>query len=198
MSPDELVSADHFDELLKRIRAIRASEMRFYQQIREIYKIACFDYANNAETRMFFATVQNKLHLAITGLTAAEILLERADCIKDNMGLTTWKRSPVGNILQKDVTVAKNYYSEDDMEELNDLVTMYLDYAERPAERHNLMYMEDWINKLDEFLEFNDYEVFTSSQIYTRSVSLKKRMQIVMQLDNIKNMEINKLVLNNQ
>lgn len=91
------------------------------------------------------------------------------------MGLTTWNRSPVGNILQKDVTVAKNYYSGDDMEELNDLVTMYLDYAERQAEKHNLIYMEDWINKLDEFLEFNDYEVFTPNQIYTRSVSPQKK-----------------------
>lgn len=175
LSPDELVSPDHFDELIRRIKDIRASEMRFYQQIREIYKIACFDYDNNSETRIFFATVQNKLHLAITGLTAAEIILERADSVKDNMGLTTWDRSPVGNILQRDVIIAKNYYSEDEMDELNDLVTMYLDYAQRQAEKHNLMYMEDWINKLDEFLEFNDYEVFTPSQISIRSMSPQKK-----------------------
>jgi hypothetical protein len=176
VSPEDIILEDkYFDELLSRIRSIRASEKRFYQQIREIAKIACYDYDNSIETRNFFATIQNKLHLAITGLTAAEIILERVDYVKSNMGLTTWNRSPTGNILQKDVTIAKNYYTEEEMGELNDLVTMYLDYAEVQAEKHELMFMQDWVTKLDEFLEFNDYEIFTPGQIFVRQASPQRK-----------------------
>ncbi|MBW6473894.1 MAG: virulence RhuM family protein [Anaerolineaceae bacterium] len=147
---------DYFDELLERIRDIRASEKQFYRKITEIYRLSA-DYDSNAEmTREFFATVQNKLHWAITGHTAAELIAERANAEKPNMGLTNWQGKKVRQV---DVSVAKNYLEEDELKSLNRIVTMYLDYAEDQAERHQPMYMKDWIKKLDAFLQFNGREV---------------------------------------
>ena len=147
---------DYFDELLDRIRDIRASEKQFYRKITEIYSLSA-DYDPNTEmTREFFATVQNKLHWAITGHTAAELIANRANADKPNMGLTSWKGKKVRQV---DVCNAKNYLEEDELKSLNRIVTMYLDYAEDQAERHKPMYMKDWINKLDAFLQFNGREM---------------------------------------
>ena len=151
---------DYFDELLEKIREIRASERRFYQKITDIYAQCSFDYNKDAEiTRTFYATVQNKLHWAITHHTAAEIISERADSTLKNMGLTTWKNAPEGKILKTDTDVAKNYLSPEEIKELNRIVNMYLDYAENQAERHKLMSMEDWASRLDAFLKFNEYDI---------------------------------------
>ena len=151
---------DYFDELLEKIREIRASERRFYQKITDIYAQCSFDYNKDAEiTRTFYATVQNKLHWAITHHTAAEIISERADSTLKNMGLTTWKNAPEGKILKTDIGVAKNYLSPEEITELNRIVNMYLDYAENQAKRHKLMSMEDWASRLDAFLKFNEYDI---------------------------------------
>ncbi len=147
---------DYFEELLDRIRDIRASEKQFYRKITEIYSLSA-DYDPNAEmTRAFFATVQNKLHWAITGHTAAELIAHRANADKPNMGLTSWKGKKVRQV---DVSVAKDYLEEDELRSLNRIVTMYLDYAEDQAERHQPMYMKDWVTRLDAFLQFNGREV---------------------------------------
>ncbi len=151
---------DYFDELLERIREIRASERRFYQKITDIYAECSIDYDPNSEiTKIFYATVQNKLHWAITGQTAAEIIASRADANKQNMGLTTWRHSPNGKILKADVSIAKNYLSERELTELNRIVNMYLDYAELQATRQIAMNMRNWVERLDAFLQFNDYDV---------------------------------------
>lgn len=151
---------DYFDELLERIREIRASERRFYLKITDIYEQCSIDYNKNAEiTQTFFKTVQNKLHWAVTGKTAAELIAERADAEKPSMGLTTWKNAPKGKILRSDVGVAKNYLIEREIKELERIVSMYLDYAENQAARQIPMKMSDWIAKLDAFLQFNAYEV---------------------------------------
>ncbi|HTN68083.1 MAG TPA: virulence RhuM family protein [Dysgonamonadaceae bacterium] len=151
---------DYFDELLERIREIRASERRFYQKITDIYAQCSIDYDKDAQiTRTFYKTVQNKLHWAITGHTAAELIAKRADADKPNMGLTVWENSPDGKILKSDITVAKNYLSQDEITSLNRIVGMYLDYAENQAERNTPMTMQDWVTKMDAFLEFNDYKV---------------------------------------
>ncbi|MCK4659370.1 MAG: virulence RhuM family protein [Phycisphaerae bacterium] len=150
------LGADYFDELLERIRDIRASEKRFYQKIRDIYALA-IDYDPKApQTQEFFQIVQNKLHWAITGHTTAELIALRAGASKPNMGLTTWKGAKVRTA---DVTVAKNYLNEDELRQLNRTVTMYLDYAEEQAERRQPLYMRDWRDKLDGFLKFNDRAV---------------------------------------
>lgn len=155
-----LFGKDYFDELLERIREIRASERRFYQKITDIYAQCSMDYDPNSEiTQTFYKTVQNKLHWAITGHTAAELIVKRADAEKPSMGLNTWKRAPKGKILKSDISTAKNYLNEKELKSLNRIVTMYLDYAESQAERQNAMTMEDWVEKLDGFLEFNDYEI---------------------------------------
>lgn len=155
---------DYFDELLERIREIRASERRFYQKITDIYAECSIDYDPKSEvTRTFYETVQNKLHWAITGHTASEIIKERADSKKPNMGLRTWKNAPKGKVLKSDVSVAKNYLSEKELKELNRIVTMYLDFAELQAERQNPMKMSDWVTRLESFLEFNDYKVLKDS-----------------------------------
>jgi len=154
------IGADYFDELLERIRDIRASEKRFYQKIRDIYRLA-IDYDPKADTTLaFFKTVQNKLHWAITGHTAAELIAERVDARKPNMGLTSWKGAKVR---KGDVTVAKNYLNEDEIRNLNRIITMYLDYAEVQAERKQPIYMKDWVQKLDAFLQFNEREILTGS-----------------------------------
>ncbi|TXD34234.1 virulence RhuM family protein [Lujinxingia vulgaris] len=155
---------DYFDELLERIREIRASERRFYLKITDIYEQCSVDYDKNAAmTKTFFKTVQNKLHWAVTGKTAAEIIAERADADKPSMGLTTWKNAPEGKVIKKDVSVAKNYLIETEIKELERIVSMYLDYAENQAARQRPMKMADWIKKLDAFLEFNEYEVLTNA-----------------------------------
>ncbi len=152
------VGADYFDELLERIRDIRASEKRFYQKVRDIYQLS-IDYNKDAkETQLFFQIVQNKLHWAITGKTAAEIIKERADSSKPNMGLTSWKGSKVR---KKDTTVAKNYLSQEEIDELNRVIVMYLDYADSQARKRTPLHMADWRKKLDGFLEFNEHNILT-------------------------------------
>ncbi|HKK46196.1 MAG TPA: virulence RhuM family protein, partial [Balneolaceae bacterium] len=155
-----LFGKDYFDELIERVREIRASERRFYQKITDIYAQCSIDYDPKSPiTKEFYATVQNKLHWAITGKTAAEIIAKRANAQKSHMGLTNWKKAPDGKVLKSDVRVAKNYLSEKEIKELNRIVTMYLDYAELQAEKQRPMKMIDWIKKLDGFLQFNDYEI---------------------------------------
>lgn len=155
------LGADYFDELLERIRDIRASERRFYQKITDIYATSV-DYDPKAEiTQTFFATVQNKLHWAIHGRTAAEIIKERADAAKPHMGLTTWRNAPKGPIRKTDVVVAKNYLTEEELSALNRIVTMYLDYAELQAKNRRPMHMAEWVAKLDGFLEFNEQNILT-------------------------------------
>lgn len=150
---------DYFDELLERIREIRASERRFYQKITDIYALSA-DYDKNAPlTREFFATIQNKLHWAITGKTAAEIIYDSADATKIHMGLTNWKQAPDGKILKSDIAVAKNYLSETHIKELNQIVSAYLDLAENRAQRQILMKMVDWIEFLHNFLELTNYPI---------------------------------------
>ncbi len=150
------LGADYFDELLERIREIRASEKRFYQKIRDLYALAVDYDPSTAQTKEFFQMVQNKLHWAVTGRTAAEIIAGRADAEKPNMGLTTWKGAKVR---RADVAVAKNYLSQDEIRQLDRIVTMYLDYAEEQAERRRPLTMRDWREKLDAFLAFNERDV---------------------------------------
>ncbi|MBI0401356.1 virulence RhuM family protein [Cyclobacterium marinum] len=169
-----LFGKDYFDELLERIREIRASERRFYQKITDIYAQCSIDYDPKAEiTQTFYKTVQNKLHWAITGHTAAELIKGRVDSTKPHMGLTTWKNAPKGKVLKTDVSVAKNYLSEKELKELNRIVTMYLDFAELQAERQNPMKMEDWVSRLDAFLQFNDYKVLKDSGKISASIAKK-------------------------
>ena len=165
---------DYFDELLERIREIRASERRFYQKITDIYATAV-DYDGKAQVSLkFFATVQNKLEFAITHHTASEIIKLRANCKKPNMGLTSWKNSGVGGkIIKTDVSTAKNYLSQDEISELNSLVNMYLDYAELQAKRNKLMKMNDWIEKLDSFLKFNEYDLLKDAGTIRADVAKK-------------------------
>ena len=155
----QVFGKDYFDELLERIREIRASERRFYQKITDIYALSV-DYDNNAPiTKEFFATVQNKLHWAITGKTAAEIIYDSADATKIHMGLTSWKQAPDGKIVKSDVAVAKNYLSEAHIKELNQIVSAYLDLAENRAQRQILMKMTEWIEFLHNFLELSNYPI---------------------------------------
>ena len=163
---------DYFDELLERIREIRASERRFYQKITDIYAQCSIDYDPKASiTLTFYATVQNKLHWAIHGHTAAELIKERASAEKPNMGLNTWKQAPSGKILKIDVSVAKNYLDEKELKNLNRIVTMYLDFAELQAERQNPMNMAEWVKKLDAFLQFNDYDVLNDAGTVSAEVA---------------------------
>ncbi len=155
----QVFGKDYFDELLERIREIRASERRFYQKITDVYALSA-DYDKNAPiTKEFFATVQNKLHWAITGKTAAEIIYDSADATKIYMGLTNWKHAPDDKILKSDVVVAKNYLSEAHIKELNQIVSAYLDLAENRAQRKILMKMTDWIEFLHNFLELSNYPI---------------------------------------
>lgn len=155
----QIFDEEYFEHLLDEIREIRASERKFYQKITDIYSTAV-DYSRDAvTTKEFFATVQNKLHYAIHGHTAAELIVDRADHTKEHMGLTTWKNAPKGKIVKAGVSVAKNYLTQSELKDLNQFVSMYLDYAERQARRHIPMTMEDWAKKLDVFLQFNEEEV---------------------------------------
>jgi hypothetical protein len=166
---------DYFDELLERIREIRASERRFYQKITDIYAQCSADYDPQAPiTREFYATVQNKLHWAITGKTAAEIIYSSADAEKLNMGLTTWKNAPGGKILKSDTAVAKNYLHEQHIKELNRIVSAYLDLAENRAERQIPMTMQDWATFLDRFLDLSDYPILTHKGKVTALEVLRK------------------------
>ena len=149
----------YFDEQLERIREIRASERLFYQKVTDIYATSVDYDRDSATTKRFFQTVQNKMHYAVHRHTAAELIAERADAEKEHMGLTTWAAAPEGKIVRTDVTVAKNYLTEEEMRHLDRLVTMYLDYAEEQASRHIPMTMQDWAKRLDGFLEFNGREL---------------------------------------
>ena len=165
---------DYFDELLERIREIRASERRFYLKITDIYEQCSIDYNKDAEiTQKFFKTVQNKLHWAITGKTAAELIADRADASQPNMGLTTWKNAPKGKILKTDIGTAKNYLQEKEIKELERIVTMYLDFAELQAERQIPMKMADWVTRLDAFLQFNEYLILKDAGKVSHDVAMK-------------------------
>ena len=170
--PENFFGKDYFEEQLERIRDIRASERRFYQKITDIYSQCSADYdVESPITKEFFATVQNKLHYAVTHHTAAEIVYGRADSTKPNMGLTTWKNAPKGRIRKSDVTVAKNYLNETEMRNLNEIVTMYLDYAEYQAGRHIPMTMQDWSQRLNRFLEFNEHEILHDTGRVTHEIA---------------------------
>lgn len=165
---------DYFDELLERIKEIRASERRFYQKITDIYAQCSYDYDSKSPiTNNFFKTVQNKLLFAITGYTAPEIIHNRADSSLKHMGLTTWKNAPDGKVLKSDVTISKNYLNQKELSDLNDIVIMYLDYAENQAKRHKLMSMQDWVDKLDSFLQFNEYDLLKNLGSISREVAEK-------------------------
>ncbi|MBL7727335.1 MAG: virulence RhuM family protein, partial [Dinghuibacter sp.] len=165
---------DYFDELLERIREIRASERRFYLKITDIYEQCSIDYNKDAAiTQQFFKTVQNKLHWAITGKTAAELIANRADASQPNMGLTTWKNAPKGKILKTDIGTAKNYLQEKEIKELERIVTMYLDFAELQAERQIPMKMADWVTRLDAFLQFNEYQILKDAGKVSHEVAMK-------------------------
>lgn len=167
----QIFDEDYFDHLISEIQEIRASERRFYQKITDIYATAV-DYSLDSQTtKDFFATVQNKMHYAVHGSTAAEVIMARADHTKEHMGLTSWKNAPDGKIVKADVSVAKNYLSMDEMQELNEIVTMYLDYATRQARRHIPMTMADWASKLDAFLQFNDAEILQNKGKVTAAIA---------------------------
>ena len=156
---DQVFSKQYFDELIAEIQEIRASERKFYQKITDIYTTAVDYDPVSSTTKGFFANVQNKLHFAIHQNTAAELIMKRADARKENMGLTNWKNAPHGKIIKTDVSVAKNYLSKLELSELNEIVTMYLDYANRQARKFIPMTMEDWKNKLNAFLDFNNEKI---------------------------------------
>lgn len=167
----QIFDEDYFDHLISEIQEIRASERRFYQKITDIYATAV-DYSLDSQiTKDFFATVQNKMHYAVHGNTAAEVIVARADHTKEHMGLTTWRNAPDGKIVKADVSIAKNYLSMEEMQELNEIVTMYLDYATRQARRHIPMTMADWASKLDAFLQFNDAEILHDKGKVTAAIA---------------------------
>ena len=167
----QIFDEEYFDHLISEIQEIRASERRFYQKITDIYSTAVDYSVDSVITQNFFATVQNKMHYAVHGNTAAEMIVQRADHKKTNMGLTSWKNAPNGKIVKADVSVAKNYLSHDEISELNEIVTMYLDYATRQAKRHVPMTMADWAEKLDAFLKFNDAEVLQNKGKITAEIA---------------------------
>jgi len=171
--PYNVFGKDYFEEQLARIRNIRSSERRFYQKVTDIYAQCSIDYNPNEEiTRQFFATVQNKLHFAISGQTAAEIIHSRVGNSKPNMGLTNWKYSPRGPIRKMDVAIAKNYLDEKELDGLNRIVTMYLDYAEMQAKKGIAMRMKDWAKKLDAFLKFNEREILEDNGNVSHEVAV--------------------------
>ena len=161
----------YFDEQLERIREIRASERKFYQKITDLYATAIDYDKNSATTRRFYATVQNKMHYAVHGHTAAELIVERADHTKEHMGLTTWADAPDGKIKKSDVTVAKNYLSQDEMKQLNRMVTAYLDFAENMTLRHIPLTMQDWEKRLNSFIEMFDYGILQDAGKVTAEIA---------------------------
>lgn len=170
---------DYFDELLERIREIRASERRAYQKIADVFEQCSYDYDKNSQTtKDFYSFVQNKLHFAVTGKTAAELIAERATLDSPTMGLTTWKGAPDGKILKSDTLVAKNYLNEKELSKLNRLVTMFIDYAELMAEDEQLMSMEDWLHETDRFLTNNRRNVLDHKGHISREAAVKKVSEI--------------------
>ena len=170
--PQNFFGKDYFEEQLERIREIRASERRFYQKITDIYAKCSADYSLDSQiTQDFFATVQNKLHYAVTHQTVVEIIYSRVDSKKLNMGLTTWKNAPNGDTRKPDVSIAQNFLSQDEIKSLNEIVTMYLDYAERQAKRGQVMYMKDWVQKLNAFLQFNEEDVLQDKGKVTHEIA---------------------------
>lgn len=167
----KIFNEDYFEHLITEIQEIRASERRFYQKITDIYATAVDYDVDSKITREFFATVQNKMHYAVHGKTAAELIVDRANAKKEHMGLTSWKNAPEGKIVKTDVVVAKNYLSSGELKELNEIVTMYLDYAARQARRHIPMTMEDWAGKLDAFLKFNGAEILENKGKVTAAIA---------------------------
>jgi hypothetical protein len=166
---------DYFDELLERIREIRSSERRLYQKLGDIFEQCSADYSKNAEeTKLFFKMIQNKLHFAISGKTAAEIIFDRADKTKDFMGLTTWKNAPKGKILKSDVSIAKNYLNENEIGDLNLLVSAFLDLAEFQARRNQIMNMKDWIERTNKFLESNSLDVLPNAGKISNEQAIEK------------------------
>lgn len=166
---------DYFDELLERIREIRASERRAYQKIADVFEQCSYDYDKNSETtKAFYAFVQNKLHYAVTGKTAAELISQRATLDSPTMGLTTWKGAPDGKILKSDTLVAKNYLNQKELSRLNRLVTMFIDYAELMAEDEQLMSMQDWLKETDRFLTNNRRQVLDGKGRISRETAVKK------------------------
>ena len=161
----------YFDEQLERIREIRASERKFYQKITDLYATSIDYDKNSATTRRFYATVQNKMHYAVHGHTAAELIVERADHTKEHMGLTTWADAPEGKIKKSDVTVAKNYLSQDEMKQLNRMVTAYLDFAENMTLRHIPLTMQDWEKRLNSFIEMFDYGILQDAGKVTAEIA---------------------------
>jgi hypothetical protein len=169
----QVFGKDYFEELLARIRDIRSSERRFYQKITDIYAQCSADYDKNENTtKQFFATVQNKLHWAITGQTAAELIAARVDSAKPALGLTNWKNAPKGAIRKSDIGIAKNYLTETELDGLNRIVTMYLDYAEAQSKKGIVMYMKDWVKKLDAFLQFNEEAILNNNGKVSHIVAL--------------------------
>ena len=172
---ESLFGKDYFDELLERIREIRASERRAYQKITDVFEQCSYDYDKNSETtKNFYAFVQNKLHFAVTGKTAAELIYERADSKKPAMGLTTWKDAPNGKVLKRDIGIAKNYLNEKELSRLNRLVTMFIDYAELMAEDEILMSMQDWVNQTNQFLINNRRKVLSGKGYISHDTAIEK------------------------
>jgi hypothetical protein len=167
----QIFDEDYFEHLISEIQEIRASERRFYQKITDIYATSVDYSLDSTITKEFFATVQNKMHYAVHHRTAAEIIVERADHEKPHMGLTSWKNAPNGKIVKADVSIAKNYLLHEEMQELNEIVEMYLDYAARQARRHIPMTMADWSGKLDAFLQFNDAEILHDKGKVTAAIA---------------------------
>ena len=166
---------DYFKELLRRVRSIRASERRIYQQVTDIFAACAIDYdAQSPITREFFGTIQNKFHYAITGQTAAEIIHSHADATKDHMGLTTWESGPEGRIYKKDVIVAKNYLSVEEIEQLERTVSSFFDYIERIIERRETFSMKAFIESVDKFLDFNEYQILTNKGLISMTQAQKK------------------------
>ena len=166
---------DYFDELLERIREIRASERRAYQKIADVFEQCSSDYRGNSEeTQLFYKIVQNQLHFATTGKTAAEIIYQRADSDKPFMGLTTWKNSPQGEILKSDVTIAKNYLNQSEVSQLNRLVGMFIDYAEVRALNRQVMTMKDWLKQVEKFLNYTDQQVLRRAGEISHEIAVAK------------------------
>ena len=169
---------DYFDELLEQIREIRASERRAYQKITDIFEQCSADYSSDSDdARLFFAFVQNKLHYAVAGKTAAEIIYDRADAQLPTMGLTTWKNAPHGKILRSDTHVAKNYLNENEIDRLNRLVNMFIDFAELRALNHKLMFMKDWITTVDKFLDYSDQQILHEAGQISHEMAIVKANQ---------------------
>ena len=171
MKNGSFLNEEYFDNLLEEIREIRASERKFYQKITDIYATAMDYNTKDKLTKDFFATVQNKLHFATHGSTAADVIMQRADRDKTHMGLTSWKKAPDGKIIKSDVSTAKNYLKKKEIESLNRITTMYLDYAEDQAKRRIPMTMADWAKKLNAFLKFNEREILENFGKITAEVA---------------------------